>query len=203
MRFDGILTSWNEATASGVITPGKGGDDITVHASEFPQDGQSPAVGEAVSFGVELGPDGIKRAHSISLPRLSSRMAVKHQQARSSSSMFTAALVVLTASAALYYASMRQEGGQPLPAPDAPIAAEPAAGAAPAQRTDLVAASRFARPAPAGCDGRTRCSQMNSCAEAKFFQEECPGAEMDGDRDGIPCETQWCRPLQAGMQAGP
>jgi len=42
------------------------------------------------------------------------------------------------------------------------------------------------------CDGRTRCSQMNSCAEARFFLTNCPGTQMDGDHDGIPCEQQWC-----------
>jgi hypothetical protein len=42
------------------------------------------------------------------------------------------------------------------------------------------------------CDGRTRCSQMTSCAEATFFLKNCPGVKMDGDNDGIPCERQWC-----------
>jgi hypothetical protein len=42
------------------------------------------------------------------------------------------------------------------------------------------------------CDGRIYCSQMTSCAEAKFFLENCPGVKMDGDNDGIPCEKQWC-----------
>ena len=42
------------------------------------------------------------------------------------------------------------------------------------------------------CDGRTHCSQMNSCAEAKYFLANCPGAKMDGDKNGIPCEAQWC-----------
>jgi hypothetical protein len=42
------------------------------------------------------------------------------------------------------------------------------------------------------CDGRTRCSQMTSCEEAKFFLENCPGVKMDGEGDGIPCEGQWC-----------
>ena len=42
------------------------------------------------------------------------------------------------------------------------------------------------------CDGRTRCSQMTSCDEAKFFLRNCPGTQMDGDSDGIPCEQQWC-----------
>ena len=42
------------------------------------------------------------------------------------------------------------------------------------------------------CDGRTRCSQMTSCAEATYFLRNCPNTQMDGDHDGIPCERQWC-----------
>lgn len=42
------------------------------------------------------------------------------------------------------------------------------------------------------CDGRKYCSQMTSCAEAKKFLQNCPGMQMDGDNDGIPCESQWC-----------
>lgn len=46
---------------------------------------------------------------------------------------------------------------------------------------------------PVKCDGRKRCSQMTSCAEATSFLQNCPGMEMDGDHDGVPCESQWCR----------
>ena len=42
------------------------------------------------------------------------------------------------------------------------------------------------------CDGRQHCSQMRSCSEAKFFLANCPGVKMDGNRDGTPCEQQWC-----------
>ncbi|MBE0590353.1 MAG: excalibur calcium-binding domain-containing protein [Hydrogenophaga sp.] len=42
------------------------------------------------------------------------------------------------------------------------------------------------------CDGRKHCSQMSSCSEAKQFLNNCPGMEMDGDGDGIPCEQQLC-----------
>ena len=42
------------------------------------------------------------------------------------------------------------------------------------------------------CDGRQYCSQMTSCKEAKYFINNCPNTKMDGDRDGIPCERQWC-----------
>lgn len=69
--------------------------------------------------------------------------------------------------------------------PAAPLAAEPGG------------ASRTPVPPPAAlskfnCDGRKYCSQMKSCAEAQYFLAHCPGVNMDGDRNGIPCERQWC-----------
>ncbi len=42
------------------------------------------------------------------------------------------------------------------------------------------------------CDGRQHCSQMTSCGEATYFIQHCPNTKMDGDRDGVPCERQWC-----------
>lgn len=42
------------------------------------------------------------------------------------------------------------------------------------------------------CDGRSHCSQMTSCAEATWFVQNCPSVKMDGNRDGVPCEKQWC-----------
>jgi hypothetical protein len=33
---------------------------------------------------------------------------------------------------------------------------------------------------------------MTSCEEAKYFLNHCPNTKMDGDRDGVPCEQQWC-----------
>ena len=42
------------------------------------------------------------------------------------------------------------------------------------------------------CDGRTYCSQMHSCDEARYFLQNCADVKMDGDHGGIPCEQQWC-----------
>ena len=42
------------------------------------------------------------------------------------------------------------------------------------------------------CQGKTHCTQMASCEEATFYIKNCPGTEMDGDNDGIPCERQLC-----------
>lgn len=208
MRFDGILASWNEATGSGVITHSKGGHDVVVHALAFPRDDTVPAVGEALSFEVEMGADGQKRAHSVTRPqstRPCPRTAAREAQAKSTSSVVTTALLVLAAVAAVAYAAARPSVNDPLidDTGTASAAAGPVEEIRPARRVDQVAAARFVRPAAGTCDGRTRCTQMNSCAEARFFLDHCPGTKMDGDGDGVPCESQWCTAGRAGMQAAP
>ena len=42
------------------------------------------------------------------------------------------------------------------------------------------------------CQGKTHCSQMSSCEEAKYYFRNCPGVKIDGDGNGVPCEKQWC-----------
>ena len=64
------------------------------------------------------------------------------------------------------------------------------AGAAPA--TIVTAAATTADTPGRRCDGRRYCSQMSSCEEATWFLKNCPGTKMDGDNNGVPCETQWC-----------
>ncbi|RYF28931.1 MAG: excalibur calcium-binding domain-containing protein, partial [Comamonadaceae bacterium] len=49
-----------------------------------------------------------------------------------------------------------------------------------------------AAPSSYRCGGRTMCSQMSSCEEAKWVLKNCPGTKMDGNGDGIPCEKQFC-----------
>lgn len=39
------------------------------------------------------------------------------------------------------------------------------------------------------CRGKTRCGQMLSCAEARYYMNNCGLGRLDGDGDGIPCET--------------
>ncbi len=42
------------------------------------------------------------------------------------------------------------------------------------------------------CSGKVHCAQMRSCEEATFYLNNCPDVKLDGDRDGVPCELQWC-----------
>jgi hypothetical protein len=42
------------------------------------------------------------------------------------------------------------------------------------------------------CQGKTHCSEMTSCEEARFYLSSCPDVNIDGDNDGVPCENQLC-----------
>ncbi|WP_245797022.1 excalibur calcium-binding domain-containing protein [Haemophilus paracuniculus] len=39
------------------------------------------------------------------------------------------------------------------------------------------------------CGGKRYCSDMNSCAEAKFYLRQCGLRRLDRDGDGVPCES--------------
>jgi endonuclease YncB( thermonuclease family) len=42
------------------------------------------------------------------------------------------------------------------------------------------------------CEGKRTCGQMDSCAEARFYLNQCGVSRLDGDKDGTPCE-KLCR----------
>lgn len=39
------------------------------------------------------------------------------------------------------------------------------------------------------CSGKRFCREMNSCEEAQFYLNKCGVRRLDGDNDGIPCES--------------
>jgi endonuclease YncB( thermonuclease family) len=45
------------------------------------------------------------------------------------------------------------------------------------------------KPGPLACGTRTYCSEMANCEEARFYFEQCGAQLLDGDGDGIPCES--------------
>lgn len=39
------------------------------------------------------------------------------------------------------------------------------------------------------CNGKTKCTQMSNCDEAKYYLDSCGVSTLDGDNDGTPCES--------------
>ena len=39
------------------------------------------------------------------------------------------------------------------------------------------------------CSTKRKCSEMVSCVEARFYLKDCGLTRLDGDGDGVPCES--------------
>lgn len=178
MRIEGTLVKWNNDRGFGFIAPTQGGPDVFVHVSAFPKDGMRPSLGERLAFEIELDKGGKKRAVRLEcLSRIAERKprpTARPSSRRRARSLPRRILALLVVVALVIFWTSR------------------------ASRRDEAIAPReevITTPGPASsyaCDGRTHCSEMRSCQEATFFLRNCPGVQMDGDYDGVPCEQQWC-----------
>jgi cold shock CspA family protein len=185
MRASGVLRSWNEERGFGFIAPERGGAELFVHISAFARDGSKPVVGETVSFELGRGPDG--RPQAVKVVRdwvganASARRADAPPATRPGSSLPGTLLLIaaLLLAGGWGYRHYEQSNHR------RQLVNEPAQPHQPV--TEAAGPAQSFR-----CDGRTHCSQMTSCAEATWFVNNCPDTQMDGNRDGVPCEQQWC-----------
>jgi cold shock CspA family protein len=187
MRFEGRLEKWNDDRGFGFIAPSHGGEPVFVHVSAFPRDGQRPKSGESLTFAVEAGADGRKRAIRVQRPGPRPSASADVRPARrgepgGGGGLALRGIVVALILVVGGYAYTRFSGSGAENSWSAPTGL---GGPARSLSSDPPAAAFR-------CDGRIHCSQMASCEEAKFFLRNCPGTKMDGDNDGVPCEAQWC-----------
>ena len=195
MRYDGCLKNWNAERGFGFILADDGGQELFVHISAFARDGQLPTVGERLSFEVEPDRNGKKRAARVqragAVPAARTHAVNRnlrlgrsdHNQQKTGLGSKLIVLAILVALGGYGYSKYANYATQIRSAPQGAFEPEtPATRSEPANLT----------PAGFQCDGRKYCSQMTSCTEAKAFLKDCPGMEMDGNHDGVPCEQQWC-----------
>jgi cold shock CspA family protein len=177
----GVLRVWNEERGFGFIAPTGGGRELFVHVSAFPRDGGRPTVGERVSYEVVTGKNGkpqAARVQRLAFAGAAARPDIRSERPRPprKSRVPLAAGIVVVAFAA-FAVTRYQARSSPEPRPIVPAS---------------TAAVEPALSPLFHCDGRTQCSQMTSCSEARYFVAHCPDVKMDGNHDGIPCERQWC-----------
>jgi len=204
MRIQGTLLKWDDERGFGYIRTRESRVVLPVVRSEFPRGQRRPQIGDPLSFDVRTGEDGRKQACAVSWdvspppadftrpqPAAGTRPVTAPPGARTRAvrarrsahdaepspgtlRLLLAVLVLGALISAVWYGS---EGSAPPP--------ERPAGAGAAQPATP--------PRPLGCDGRSYCSEMKSCEDAKWLLQHCPDTELDYDGDGIPCEEQLCR----------
>jgi cold shock CspA family protein len=184
-RYEGKLKKWNAERGFGFITATDGGQDIFIHITAFARDGRQPLDGEPLTFEVEPDRNGKRSAVRVRRPgdpprEAAAQRPVQHSMSRSNSStgFFGKLLSGLLVCALLWfgysqYSARAARFGSVLPTP--PASLSPA---------------KLPVPSDFKCDGRSMCSQMTSCREATLFLQNCPGVQMDGNGDGVPCEQQ-------------
>jgi cold shock CspA family protein len=177
------LAKWNAERGFGFIAPAGGGAEVFVHISAFPRDGVAPIVGEILSYEKHQAQDGKTKAVLVMRPGTKSRSSNRSgnrgsaRQTRKPSGLGigVAAIGLLAALGTVAYSFIQTNTEAPA------TATQP-----------LHLTSGHSDTLAFKCDGRRRCSQMSSCEEATQFLRHCPGMEMDGDGDGVPCEREFC-----------
>jgi cold shock CspA family protein len=171
MRFQGKIISWNEGRGFGFIQWNGGNDKVFAHISSFAERQRKPSVGDIVTYEVTKDERGRTRAKKVAfISATNTKTTAKTSPAFTLGRFATIGLIAaLSIGAYLQYKPQEAFTSHVLSA-----------------NPPTVIETTFR------CEGKTRCSQMSSCEEAQFYLRNCPGTEMDGDRDGVPCESQWC-----------
>lgn len=187
MQSEGSLVQWNEDRGFGFIEVAGTFERLFVHISAFERGRVRPPLGARLVFDVERDAQGRKRAVNVTRPgdlparpvgEKEARPGLRHARTRRARSPAWILVAIACVAVAVGVRHARQ-----LHAPE-PVAQD--------LRANEPGASAVQPNVTYACDGRTRCSQMRSCAEATWFLSHCPGVQMDGNHDGVPCERQWC-----------
>jgi len=189
----GELKRWNEDKGFGFIATDNSKRDVFIHVSAFKRlMSRRPMIGDMIIYQIHSDNDGKKRAVNARIegvaeakPKLGSKR-IKQQNSRKSKrvrehsgrKLFvnTFSIILLIYLAFFVYNKVTEVDQ----APDIPKAG---IISAPLKQRNVANYS---------CNGKIYCSEMTSCEEATYYQRHCPGTKMDGDGDGVPCESQWC-----------
>ena len=192
MRHQGKITDWKDDRGFGFITPNGGGAKVFVHISAFRKGEARPAGNDLVTYELAhaggKGPQATDVAH-VDRARVVSRgpAGVPRRDIGLLRRISALLLIALAVFGWQKYSTKRDAVAGNVEAFMGSSANSPKANLLAEQFSTNVSSSAFK------CEGKKYCSQMSSCEEAKFYLRNCPGVQIDGDGNGIPCEKQWCK----------
>lgn len=180
----GQLRRWSDDKGFGFIKPDNDSNDVFLHISALKGMSRRPTVGDTIFYNIQLDTNGKNRAFNARIDGVTQALAQAHPASprrnikkSNNSNWFIKLLVFIVFVVFTFYLFEQKTAIQTA-----------------AIKTFPTSASKIPQPIYSSyrCNGKTYCSEMASCEEAKFYQNSCPGTKMDGDGDGVPCESQWC-----------
>jgi len=192
----GKLIRWVDAKGFGFIKPESGKDDIFIHISALKGMSRKPIIGDLIHYQISSDSNGKIRAVNAKIEGVERVLALeplKHKQKRDSptplpkrtykkqtqtnrppnSFNFLPIIMVIGIAVFIYSKASKEKIS-----------------------VDQIQVPTFETQQPKQeeqfqCEGKIWCSDMSSYDEAVFYLRNCPGTKIDGDGDGIPCESQF------------
>ena len=189
-RLKGTLHKWVDEKGFGFITPQKSKQEIFIHISAFDKNlPRRPQAGDTVFFYTQKSENGKTKAVDAiiegvipiyqKIPSKTRTYRREHSSKSSWKFLVLCTVIIIVIGTTIYNRFLSNKGSE------FPRVSQ-LSKAFNATQNPVQSPSRYT------CNGKTHCSQMTSCEEATFYQQNCPGTTMDGDGDGVPCESQWC-----------
>jgi len=194
----GVLFTWKDEKGFGFILPEKGGENIFIHINEFGKISRRPKVGDIIYYHLKTTQKGKYSAYNAIIEGVQShnrtatadnsksgnkrvstnakkpkRLSRKPKQKKMPFGNIIAVLIVFFM--VFVYGISKIQMSSPSPQIEVP---------------QMETAPLSSQSQKYHCAGKVHCSEMDSCAEARYYLRHCPNVKIDGDGDGKPCEQR-------------
>ena len=174
MKLKGKLIRWNEERGFGFINSASVKGDVFIHISELKHMARRPQINDVIYFDTITEKTGKTKAINATIEGVH-RKTIRPKSNKAKNSSLTSKILLIAVFLGIAFV---------------------ACATYPSWYNKLVNSLpvNFVDEDFSGfsCEGKQYCSEMTSCKEARFYLKNCPNVEIDGDNDGIPCESQWC-----------
>ena len=174
MKLKGKLIRWNEERGFGFINSSSVKGDVFIHISELKHMSRRPQINDVIYFDTTTEKTGKIKAINVTIEGVQ-RKTIRPKSNKAKNSSLTSKILLISVVlgiAFVAYATYPSWSNKLVNSLPVNFVGEDFSGFS--------------------CEGKQYCSEMISCKEARFYLKNCPNVEIDGDNDGIPCESQWC-----------
>ena len=174
MKLKGKLIRWNEERGFGFINSSSVKDDVFIHISELKHMSRRPQINDVIYFDITTEKTGKTKAINATIEGVQQK-TIRPKSNKAKNSSLTSnilSIAVVLGIAFVAYATYPSWSNKLVNSMPVNFVDEDFSGFS--------------------CEGKQYCSEMTSCKEARFYLKNCPNVKIDGDNDGIPCESQVC-----------